>query len=95
MQIESNTNYEKKKWSKVVRDDIREGTARSQRRIYIHLPSSQDHQHLQIFKVSYVCVLVNVHVCMKEIIFVYLFYLALHYVVCFSGTRRDASLSHL
>ncbi|KAK3881671.1 hypothetical protein Pcinc_013891 [Petrolisthes cinctipes] len=60
--IDSNTNYEKKKWSKVVRDDIRKETAGPQRRIYVQFPSSQDHQHIKIVKTQSVirhCLICN------------------------------------
>ena len=49
--IESNTNYEKKKWSKMIRDDMGCGNVRSERRIYVHLPSPETHLHTVLTKV--------------------------------------------
>ncbi|KAG7171727.1 Zinc finger protein 26-like 12 [Homarus americanus] len=48
--IDANTNYEKKKWSKVIRDDLVMGTAHPQQRIYVELPDSEAHVHSVLLK---------------------------------------------
>lgn len=48
--IESNTNCEKEKWSKMIQDDICCGSVRSERRIYVHLPSPELHLHTVLTK---------------------------------------------
>ncbi|KAG0714449.1 hypothetical protein GWK47_014121 [Chionoecetes opilio] len=50
--IESNTNYEKKKWSKMIRDDMCYGNIRPERRIYYHLPPSDLHLHTVLTKLG-------------------------------------------
>nr|XP_045593393.1 zinc finger protein 37-like [Procambarus clarkii] len=48
--IDSNTNYERKKWSKMIRDDLLLGNARPQQRIYVQLPNSDAHVHTVLVK---------------------------------------------
>lgn len=48
--IENNTNYEKKKWSKMIRDDMCCGNVRFERRIYVQLPSLDVHHHTVLTK---------------------------------------------
>nr|XP_053639660.1 zinc finger and BTB domain-containing protein 17-like isoform X1 [Cherax quadricarinatus] len=48
--IDNNTSYEKKKWSKMIRDDLLMGNARPQQRIYVELPSSKAHVHTVLVK---------------------------------------------
>ncbi|XP_064118125.1 uncharacterized protein LOC135223552 isoform X2 [Macrobrachium nipponense] len=59
--IESNTNYEKKKWSKLVRDDLCKGTAKTERRIYVELPKSDAHVHTITWKTSGVTTTMPTH----------------------------------
>ncbi|XP_042891946.1 piggyBac transposable element-derived protein 4-like isoform X3 [Penaeus japonicus] len=48
--IDNNNSYEKKKFSKMLRDDLTLGAARSQRRIYVELPASEAHVHTVLVK---------------------------------------------
>lgn len=50
--IDSNTSYEKKKWSKLVRDGLCKGTVKTERRIYVELPKSDAHVHTITWKTS-------------------------------------------
>ncbi|MPC08264.1 hypothetical protein E2C01_000845 [Portunus trituberculatus] len=49
-QIEGNAKCEKEKWSKILQDDICCGSVRSERRIYVYLPSPELHLHTVLTK---------------------------------------------
>ncbi|ROT85765.1 hypothetical protein C7M84_007429 [Penaeus vannamei] len=48
--IDNNNSYEKKKFSKMLRDDLTLGAARLQRRIYVELPTAEAHVHTVLVK---------------------------------------------
>lgn len=51
LQIDSNSIYERKKWTKVLREDLCNEIAAPERRFYVDFPNSNDHHHSVVVKV--------------------------------------------